>query len=113
MIFSIHSKNLELTKPIKGYAEEKIGSVLRLLSGGKSDIPVQIRMEVGKPSRHHKSGKVFYAEVNLKIGSKLIRSSEEDYDLYVAIDKVRDRLEAQIRKFKEKRISVHSRETEK
>jgi len=93
---------MELTPAIKDYVDEKVGSLAKFLPPNSADL-IEARVEVGKPSKHHHTGPVYYAEVNLKIGGKLIRANEENYDLYAAIDKVRDEIEIQIKKFKEKR----------
>lgn len=103
MQIDVYAKNIELTPAIRSFVEEKIGSLVRFLEGRSENL--QARVEVGKPSRHHKSGQVFYAEVNLKVGGKLFRASEEHLDLYVAIDRVRDELEIQIKKFKNRIIN--------
>lgn len=105
----IHGNNIELTAAIRGYVEAKIGSLSKFLPPASEDI-IEARVEVGKPSKHHHTGPVFYAEVNLKIGGKLLRANEENYELYAAIDKVRDEIEIQIKKFKEKRIDAHRHE---
>jgi putative sigma-54 modulation protein len=98
----LHAKNIELTPAIKDYVDEKIGSVAKFLNEPNDDL-IEARVEVSKPSRHHHEGSVFYAEVNLKMGKNLMRATHEHNDLYVAIDKVRDEIERQIKKFKEKR----------
>lgn len=96
----LHAVNLELTPAIRSFVEKKIGSLSRFLEDG-SDL-VAARVEIGKPSRHHKSGPFYYAEVNLKIGRKLLRASAEHDDLYAAIGDIRDEVEVQIKKFKGK-----------
>ena len=62
-----------------------------------------VLVEVGKPSKRHKSGPIFYAEANLKIDGKLLRAEATHADLRTAIDKVRDELHIQIKKFKERK----------
>lgn len=104
----IHGKNIELTEAIKSFVEEKIGVLQKLLPKTSSDL-IQARVEVGKPSHHHHEGAVYYAEVNLKVGGKLMRANIEHEDLYTAIDRVRDEIERQIKKFKEKRLDLSRR----
>ena len=96
---NITAKNIALDEPLKIFVEDKIGGLGRLLGSG----PIEARVEIGKSSRHHRSGPVFYAEVNLNIGGTLLRAEVEDKDLRTAIDLVRDELHIQIKKFKEKR----------
>jgi putative sigma-54 modulation protein len=107
----IHAKNIELTPAIKSYVDEKVGSLSKFLP--VHDDVIETRVEVGKPSLHHREGPVFYAEVNLLVGGKLIRANEKNFDLYAAIDKVRDEVEAQIKKFKEKRTDLSRQPKEK
>lgn len=95
---------MSLTPGIKEFVNEKVGSISKLLKG-KEDNLAEARVEVGRPSRHHSKGFVFYAEVNLKIGSELLRATEEHLDLHTAIDLVRDNIERQLRKHKEARLS--------
>jgi len=112
----LHGKNIELTPAIRDYVDEKIGSIAKFLSepshsldeceGEPNDDLIEARVEVSKPSKHHLEGKVFYAEVNLKMGKNLMRATFEHDNLYVAIDRVRDEIERQIKKFKEKRADT-------
>ena len=103
----IRGQNLKLTPAIRAFTEEKIGGVTRLLGASER---LLARVEVGKPSQRHKSGPIFYAEVNLSLGSRLLRAHAEHQDLYSAIDKIRDEIERQIRKFKTKRTSLLKRD---
>jgi putative sigma-54 modulation protein len=97
----IYGKNLDLTPSIKTFVERKISSISKFLKPAETD-SAEARIEIGKPSKHHKSGLVYYGEVNLKIGGKLFRAVAEHLDLYVAVDLVRDEIERQIKTYKEK-----------
>ncbi len=96
----IHAKNIDLTPSIQAFIEEKMAMISKFLN--KDDRLSETRVEVGKLSKHHKKGLVYYAEINLKIGSKLLRGVNENIDLHTAIDSVRDEIERQIKKFKSK-----------
>jgi putative sigma-54 modulation protein len=104
----LHAKNLELTPAIRDYVDEKIGSIAKFLNEPNEDL-IEARVEVSRPSRHHHEGDVFYAEVNLKMGKNLMRATYEHNDPHVAIDRVRDEIERQIKKFKEKRSEKERR----
>lgn len=108
MKISIYAKNIELTPAIKAFVEEKVGSVAKFLKSG--DGTLEAKVEIGKPSRHHKSGPVFYAEANVKAGKRIFRATCEHLDLYTAIDMVRDEVEAQLKKQKEKTRDVHRKQ---
>jgi len=97
----IYGKNLDLTPSIKAFVERKINSISKFLKPAENDL-AEARVEIGKPSKHHKSGFVYYGEVNLRIGSRLFRAVAEHLDLYVAIDLARDEIERQIKEYKER-----------
>ena len=94
---------MELLPDIKVYIEQKFGSLEKFLKRF-SDKPVELQVEVGKPSKHHHKGDIFYAEVNLILLGKELRATDNNYDLRVAIDRVREELARQIVKYKEMRI---------
>ncbi|PJE51600.1 MAG: ribosomal subunit interface protein [Candidatus Yanofskybacteria bacterium CG10_big_fil_rev_8_21_14_0_10_36_16] len=100
----IYGKNIELTDSIKIYVNDKVGSTAKMLSD-KDDKLAEARVEVGLPSKHHKSGEVFYAEINLSIGSKLFRANEKHIDLHSAIVQSVDELKRQLRKERDKELS--------
>jgi len=97
----LHTKNIGLTPSIRTFVEKKVGSVSKFLKPAENSL-AEARVEIGKPSRHHKSGFVFYAEINLKIGSRFFRAVAEHLDLHTAIDFARDEIERQIKEQKEK-----------
>ena len=107
---TLYGKNLDLTPSIKAFVDEKIGSISKFLRPAEDNL-AEARVEIAKPSKHHRSGFVYYAEVNLKIGGRLFRAVAEHLDLYTAIDFARDELERQIKEYKEK--SREARRTEK
>jgi len=99
MKININTKNITLDEPLRVFIEQKIGSLDKFIQKG----PVSVAVEIGKPSKHHKTGPVFYAEANLKVGGVLLRGESTHKDLHTAIGEARDELHIQIKKFKEKR----------
>ncbi len=99
MKINITAKNITLDAPLRVFTEQKIGSLERFIQKG----PVSASVEIGKPSLRHRSGPVFYAEVNLKVGGALLRGEATHKDLRTAIDEARDELHLQIKKLKEKK----------
>ena len=102
MKIDIVTKNISLDEPLENFVREKIGGLDKLIGNDKSEA----RVEIGKPSRHHKSGRIFRAEANIRMGGVLLRASCEHEDLRNAIVDVKDELQEQIRKFKEKRTDL-------
>ena len=99
MKIDITYKNISSDIPLEKFVEEKIGGLDNVIGNDKSTA----RVEIGLPSKHHRSGKIFYAEVNLKMGGVLLRASCEHEDLRNAIVDVKNELQVQIKKFKDKR----------
>ena len=99
MHIDITTKNISLDPALETFVQDKIGGLDHLI--GNSD--GEARVEIGKPSMHHQSGPVFYAEVNLKLGGALLRATCQHEDLRNAITDVKNELQGQIKKFKEKR----------
>jgi len=97
----LHGKNIELTESIRFLVDAKAVALKRLLTRwSKHDM--ELRVEVGKPSKHHQSGPVFYAEINLDLPGKVMRAEAQHYSLPDAIGEAFDELSVQVRKFKEK-----------
>ena len=102
MKIDIVTKNISLDEPLESFVREKIGGLDKLIGNDKSEA----RVEIGKPSQHHKSGRIFRAEANIRMGGVLLRASCGHEDLRNAIVDVKDELQEQIRKFKEKRTDL-------
>lgn len=96
MQITIKGTNLNLTDGLRKHIEEKIGGVKKFFPVDEKNSAISsatARVEVGLISTHHKSGKIFRAEVNLSLPGKFIRAEAESDDLYRAIDMVRAKLE--------------------
>ncbi len=95
----IKGTNLDLTDSLKQHINEKIGGVKKFFpvdEKGGAGSPAIARVEVGLISTHHKSGKIFRAEVNLVHLKNFIRAEAESDDLYHAIDMARAKLEREL-----------------
>ncbi len=96
MQITITARNLEITEPIRRYAEEKISRLQKFVNQITS---VHVVLSVEK----HRQ----IAEVTLHVREHTIRGEESSTDLYSAIDLVADKIERQILRYKEK-IVDHS-----
>lgn len=101
MKINIKSKNLEITPAIQEYIEVKIGSIEHFLKKFETKSEIEVFIEITRTTRHHKSGKVFYAEANFRLPNKIIRAEHSDWDIRVAVDKVKDKLQQEIKKYKD------------
>ncbi len=102
----IKATNMELTPAIQGHIEEKVGSLKKFIH--LSGPGVQARVEVGITTKHHQSGDIFRAEIQIRLPhiEKNIRTESEQNDLYIAIDDARDQMKRELRGTKEKRETL-------
>lgn len=84
-------------------------AVVEKLAAGPNEETAEARVEVGRSSHHHKKGDVFFAEVNLRIGGRVLRSRSEAFNVQAAVDEVKDDLRRELNKLKGKREAVYKR----
>jgi ribosomal subunit interface protein len=109
MKINLSYKNIAPDEPLRVFIEEKIGGLEKYIgppAGKAGSGPIEARVELALPSKHHRSGPVFYAEANLKVGGKLLRATSQNEDMRAAIVEVKDELQKQIKKFKEKKRDI-------
>ncbi|PJA37021.1 MAG: ribosomal subunit interface protein [Candidatus Zambryskibacteria bacterium CG_4_9_14_3_um_filter_42_9] len=110
MKINIKATTIELTPAIADYVHRKISPIEKYLKKNSPDIVAQV--EVGKTTRHHKTGNVFRAEVHI-IGDGLdIYAVSEKDDLYAAIDIVKDEIMYNMVQSKGKRLTLARRGAE-
>ncbi|PIR86951.1 MAG: ribosomal subunit interface protein [Candidatus Harrisonbacteria bacterium CG10_big_fil_rev_8_21_14_0_10_49_15] len=100
MKINIKTKNLELTPAMRDFINTKIGALERQLIRFEKEGALMVEVEIARPSHHHHKGKVYYAEANLRIGKNMLRAESDDYNIRVAVNKVRQILDREIRKYK-------------
>ncbi len=107
MNIKIRSINFDLTPAIEDYVNKKISSLNKFLSGGEE---ILCEVEIGRTTKHHNSGDIFKAEVNIVVpGSRQVYAKAEEADLYTAIDIVRDEAERVIVSVKNKKETLFRR----
>ncbi len=100
MQINIQATNLELTEPLKKYIELKIGGLKKFIKGFDEGGVLAV-VEVARLTRHHRHGNVYYAEVNLELPGSMLRVEHSSDDVRKSIDFVKDRLQREIKKYKE------------
>lgn len=109
MKITVSYKNIAPAITLKTLVEEKIGSLSRFLK----DDAALARVEVGKPSRRHHRGDIFYAEANISTKGALYRAEATHADVRSAITEVKRLLHLEITKKQKKkkdtaRTPIHS-----
>ena len=97
MRVNIRTREIDLTDPIKAYAEKKMLSLLKYYPN-----IIIIDIELAKSGQHHRKGDVFTAKVNVSVPGKVYRVEENEKILYKAIDKAKDDIKRALRRYKGK-----------
>jgi len=99
--------NMPLTDAIKS----RINSQVEVLEKLTKDFEpaAELRVEVGKSTKHHLKGPFYRAEFQLNIPGSELRATTEEEDLYHAIIVVRDQIRRQLKSHKEKLNDKHKR----
>ncbi|MEK7575994.1 MAG: ribosome-associated translation inhibitor RaiA [Patescibacteria group bacterium] len=106
MKINIKATNLKLTPEINDYINNKIGGLGKFIEG--YDSSVQAWVEVGIFTKHHQTGEIYRAEIQIRVphDKKGIRAVSQKETLYAAIDDVREEVKKELTKIKEKKISL-------
>ena len=89
MNIAITFRQMEATDAVKGYATDKVARLQKFL---RRPMKGQVTLSCKDSGKHH------CAEVDLHAGPDHFHAHETSEDMYASIDKVIDKLEAQIRK---------------
>src|SRR5712692_8134645 len=99
MQINITFRNLEATEALKEYAREKIERVNKYLDqAGEAHVVLSLE-------RH-----LQHADLTIHAGTFLLRGREKSEDMYASIDLAMDKIERQLRRYKEKLKRHHGRE---
>ncbi len=110
MKINLQGKNFELTDAIKDYILKRVTNLEKLLSTiEKEGGEVLVNFEVGKSTKHHKSGIIFHADCLINIKGEEFYSGSDKEDIYQAIDEIKENLFSEIRKNKDYRQTLFKR----
>ncbi|OHA80809.1 MAG: ribosomal subunit interface protein [Candidatus Yonathbacteria bacterium RIFCSPHIGHO2_01_FULL_51_10] len=105
MNISIKTTGIEPTDALTKYVTEKMGAAAKFLRADEAGNS-SAQVEIGKTTKHHQSGNVFRAEVNVRMNGTTFRAVSEQEDLYAAIDDMKDELVREITSAKDKRQTL-------
>lgn len=92
MQIAVTFRHMETSEPVRAYVEEKLSRVKKYI---EEPIDAQAVLSVEKKIRHS-------AEVTIVAKGITIKGSEQTNDMYAAIDSVVDKIERQLKRYKEK-----------
>lgn len=100
-LIQIYSPNLRLTADIKDHIRRELKNLAKFHD---HQVASRIKVEVGRTTIHHKKGKIYRAEINMPAFGRMLRAEEEAENVHTAINIVKEEIERQIKKFKEKKM---------
>jgi putative sigma-54 modulation protein len=111
----IKTKGISLNEELSDFIEEKIGSIKKFVSvlqkeeAGKGKSLSEAFVEIEKETRHHQTGPFFRAEVQLPLPGRSLRAEAKSEDIRMAIVKVKDELQQEIKRYKSRKIDLERR----
>ncbi len=103
MKINIVCRGMESTDALTAYVDKKMSHLERFLD--KSD-SVIAHVIIGKTTHHHKEGDVYLAEMELRLPGVNLFDKVTGEDLYAAIDELKDSMEREIVKNKDKKSDL-------
>lgn len=106
MRLDIKATNIHLSDRVRFLIEEKISKPVFELAGRIDErMDIILDIEVGKTTRHHNKGRIWFAEANLDLPrlKKVLRANALTESLEASLDEAKDRLFIELKKYKEKR----------
>ncbi len=91
MQISVTFRQLEPSDALKNYVTDRLGKFKRYLEG-----PVEAHVVLGLEKFRH------LADVTIDNNGRIIKGKEENNDMYAAIDLVMDKIDMQLKKFRDK-----------
>lgn len=92
MQIAVTFRHMESSEPVRSYVEEKLTKVKKYID---EPVEAQVALSVEKKIRHK-------AEVSLVAKGIVIKASHETSDMYAAIDGMLDKIERQLKRYKDK-----------
>jgi ribosomal subunit interface protein len=107
MNFTLKEKNLKLTPSIYNYLVKKIDGLDKLLK--KIGSPLLIEVEIGRESHHHRKGKVYRTEIQIRLPKERVWVEARGEDIFLTINQAKEKMERELKKYKEKQFSEEKR----
>jgi ribosome hibernation promoting factor len=107
MRLQVKGKNVEVTPPIREYAERKLAKIGKLLAE-----PTQVELELSE-QRNPSIAESSVAEATIFTKGPTLRAREASPDMKMSIDQLVDNLQRQVKRYREMRVQEPRRHPEK
>lgn len=93
----IFGKGVDLTDAVEGYVTKKMGGMEKFFQS-----IIRVEVTLGRESKSHVKGDVFFAEGKVVVPGHDMFAKKTAGDVYAAVDVLKDHLERELKKHKEK-----------
>lgn len=97
----IKATQIDLSDALKEYVEGKMNLLDKYLGRFSEKEEITMKVELARTTNHHNKGEVYYVELNLSIGKKIIRIEQSGEDVREAVDIAKDRMKVEVERYKE------------
>lgn len=101
MDVDVKGRNISLTEALEDYAIEKVGRVSKFFDDGQSDSRAEVQLT---HERNPANAKPEVAETTLFINGAVLKAREASEDMYASIDRMYDKLERQVKRYRGRQI---------
>jgi len=107
MRLTIKATGITLTDEIRDYLSKKLQTLDKYID--LEDSAVLTAVELGRSTKHHQNGDIFYAEINIYRGKEAWRSVANEVTLTAAIDSMQGEIARAVTEGKGKKLSLTRR----
>lgn len=90
---TVKGKNIQVTPALRDYAEKRVAKLSKYFQW-RQDVQVEVMLSVERDTQ--------IAEITYHLGGLLMRGESRSKDMYASIDDASDKIERQVRKYKNK-----------
>ncbi len=100
--------NLKLEPVIYDYIHDKIGNLDKFIANVDSSA-VKAWVEVDLTTKHHQSGNIYRTKAQIRLPAGTAVAEAIDKDIFLTIDAVKEKLQEELEKYKQKKEALHKR----
>lgn len=104
MKLNLKATDITISPQIRSYLDRRLQSLEKLVN--LDDTAVILDVELGRTTRHHQTGDIFFAEINIFRGKEIFRAVADRPDIMSAIDGMRDAIARELSSRKDKQVSL-------
>ena len=102
MKINVKAENITLTPDIYEYLDKRLSHLDKMLG---NDTAAIAQVEVGKSTRHHKTGSFFEAKMQLHVSGRDFTAEAMGESVYAAIDMMKDEITRELTAHKDKQLT--------